>query len=66
MMNPKQKRAFVKWVTLGLSVGMFGMTANLAAPLLSYPIPVISGFTVKDVIGVLGFGAFFLMLKREV
>jgi len=66
MFNQSNKRNFVKFVMLGLSVASFSMTSGLVGGLLATPLPVVTGFTVKDLLAVLGGVGFYLMQSRQV
>jgi hypothetical protein len=64
--NQSQKRNFVKVIVVLMAAGHFSLTANFLSGILNMPLPLVSGFTVKDLTGLLGFVAFILLHKREV
>lgn len=66
MLKQSDKRNFVKWLTLVMALGHFSLTNGFLSGILGYPLPVLSGYTVRDLVGVAGFFAFMLLYKREV
>jgi hypothetical protein len=66
MLNQSQKRSFVTFVTLGLAAASFSLTAGLLNGVLTTPIPLVTGFTVRDLLGIAGLLSFYLLYKREV
>lgn len=66
MLKYSDKKKFVKFTVLALSAATLSFTSGMLDGVLSYPLPVLTGFTVKDLVGVAGFISFIWMHMKEV
>lgn len=66
MVKQSTKRDVVKFTLLGLSLASFSLTAGILDGILATPIPIVSGFTLKDILALLGVFGFYLMSSKQV
>ncbi len=66
MVKQSTKRNIAKFTLLGLSVATFSMTAGILSGILATPIPLVSGFTLKDALALLGVFGYYMMETKQV